>query len=278
MQLLETGGKRLLQNSQLEAPSRNSCSGDGAAERDPKGRGGEFVPKKTGKSHNSPGICCSRCLREGRSCSRRILGAPKETTPFPASGMSQGEAGSAHPTGIPAGSSFDPGPAPAIPAAAFPPSQGSRGILPVFAPGMFPLDPPHPALFLPSFLPAFPRTLLPSSAAPSWVGLDRFSQILGSGGSCGAAQSSALYSQGSFPRLIPGAHSRGSFPELIPRAHSIPLAPSAALQCGSKPCHDASEQTDLPREFPPFSPSLRPHLGIPKAGSENPAGSVFNSC
>lgn len=274
MQLLETGGKRLLQNSQLEAPSRNSCSGDGAAERDLKGRGGEFVPKKPGKSHNSPGICCSRCLREGRSCSRRILGAPKETTPFPASGMSQGEAGSAHPTGIPAGSSFDPGPAPAIPAAAFPPSQGSRGILPVFAPGMFPLDPPHPALFLPSFLPAFPRTLLPSSAAPSWVGLDRFSQILGSGGSCGAAQSSALYSQGSFPRLIPRAHSQGSFPGLIPSPWLHLQLSSADQSLATTP----RSRRIFPENSPLFLPLCAPHLGIPKAGLENPAGSVFNSC
>lgn len=210
MQLLETGGKRLLQNSQLEAPSRNSCSGDGAAERDPKGRGGEFVPKKPGKSHNSPGICCSRCLREGRSCSRRILGAPKETTPFPASGMSQGEAGSAHPTGIPAGSSFDPGPAPAIPAAAFPPSQGSRGILPVFAPGMFPLDPPHPALFLPSFQ-LFPgRSCQAQLLHPGW-GWIVFPKSWEAGEAVELLR--ALH-------FIPKGHSQGSFPGLIPRAHS----------------------------------------------------------
>lgn len=168
-------------------------------------------------------------------------------------------------TGIPAGSSFGSGDSSSNSSSIFPTFPVIRGNPSSVCFRNFPFGSTTSHAF-PSFLPAFPRTLLPSSAAPSWAGgLDRFFQILGMGELWSCSELRTL-----FPGVIPRGHSQRLFPGVIPSPWLRSQLSSEDQSLATTP----RSRRIFPENSPFFSLSP-PHLGIPKVGSENPAGSAF---
>lgn len=232
------------------------------------------MPKNQERATTFPGFAVPDVPGRGGAAPGESSGAPKETTPFPASGISQGEAGSAHPTALRDRDSCRK-------------LLWIRGQLQQFQQQLshlprdlgesfqcllreFSLWIRHIPRF--SFLPSSFSQDAPAKLSCSILGrgFGSFFPNPGKWGSCGAAQNSALYSQGSFPGVIPGGYSRGLFPEVIPSPWLRSQLSSEDQSLATTP---RSRQI-FPENSPFFSLSP-PHLGIPKAGSENPAGSAF---
>lgn len=230
MLLLEAQQGRMLQNSQLEAPPWNSCSGDGAAARGPKGGGREFVPKIWERAKTLLDLL--------------LL-------------MSQGEEGAA-PGGSAKGNHSIPslwnlpGTGWESPSRVWDPCR-IQGWLQQFQQQLFhlPRAPGNlPAVSLGSTTAHAPPSFLPFPTAPGFSqdapatpgGFGSLFPSPGKWGSCGAAQNSTLYL---FPGVLPSPGSVCSSPE---RIKALPRRLGA----------DGSSQ-----RIPPFS-SLSPTLKFPR--------------